>query len=61
LVEEKLQNAKLKQAWKRLIALTYVVEAHRRQRLRGHTDTYFPSELFNRRRIEQVRDRPRSS
>src|SRR5262249_43308286 len=45
LVEDKLQDDELKRSWKRLIALTYIVEAFRGQRLGGHTDNYFPSEL----------------
>jgi hypothetical protein len=55
LVKEKLQDAKLKTDWKHLIALTYVVEAQRKYRLRGHTDKYFPSDLFDERRTEHVR------
>jgi hypothetical protein len=54
LAEIKLQNTRLRDAWKRLIALTYVVEAHRGGRLAGHTDTYFPSDLFGRRRARYI-------
>ena len=54
LVTKKLQDAELKKSWKHLIALTYVVEAQREQRLKGHTDKYFPSELFDQRRAEHI-------
>jgi len=57
LVEMKLQNARLKFSWKRIIALTYVVEAHRQRRLNGHTDEYFPADLFDRRRMKRIRER----
>jgi hypothetical protein len=57
LVETKLQDARLKFGWKHLIALTYVVEAHRGKRLKGHTDGYFPAELFGKRRAKHVRKR----
>ena len=53
----KLQNPRLRDAWKRLIALTCVVEAHRGRRLAGHTDTYFPSDLFGRRRARYILER----
>jgi hypothetical protein len=57
LVEAKLQNARLKHSWKRLIALTYVVEAHRARRLKGHTDRYFPEDLFDQRQAKYIRGR----
>jgi len=61
LVEVKLQHPTRRQEWKRLIALTYVVEAHRGRRLHGHTDTYFPSDLFDRRPAEYVQRLKRTS
>ena len=48
IVEDKLQDTILRVSWKRLIALTYVLETHRRRRFPLHTDTYFPAELFDR-------------
>lgn len=57
LVGAKLQHARLKRSWRRIIALTYVVEAHRQRRLNGHTDEYFPSDLFNQRQMRHVRER----
>jgi hypothetical protein len=54
LVEVKLQNNSLKRYWKRLIALTYVVEAHRGRRFPLHTDTYFPKELFGRHSAREI-------
>jgi hypothetical protein len=54
LVDMKLQNDSLKRYWKRLIALTYVVEAHRGRRFPLHTDTYFPDELFDRRSARKI-------
>jgi hypothetical protein len=56
LVKEKLQNEKVRHYWKRLIALTYVVEAYLGKRLEGHTDNYFPSEVFDRRLTKRVRE-----
>jgi hypothetical protein len=47
IVDIKLQSD-LKTSYSRLIALTYVVEAHRRKRFKLHTDTYFPANLFDR-------------
>jgi hypothetical protein len=58
IVDAKLQNDYLKKSWDGVVALTYVVEAHRGKPFRLHTDTYFPAELFDRRsahRIQQER------
>jgi hypothetical protein len=58
IVQTKLQNDGLKRYWDRVIALTYVLEAHRGEPFPLHTDTYFPAGLFDRRcahRIQQER------
>jgi hypothetical protein len=47
IVVTKLQNERLKASWSRAIALTYVLEAHRGERFKGHTDRYFPKSLFD--------------
>lgn len=57
IVARKLQHNELKYRWKRIIALTYTVEAFRSTRFENHTDTYFPSELFDRRQTEYIRER----
>lgn len=57
IVKEKLQHYNRKYLWKRIIALTYTVEAFRGKRLEGHTDNYFPSELFDRHQTEYVHER----
>jgi hypothetical protein len=57
IVDTKLQHASRKKLWSRVIALTYVLEAHRGQRMRLHTDTYFPQELFDRRSARWIRQR----
>jgi len=54
IVDEKLQKDSLKVYWKRLIALTYVLEAYRGERFGLHTDTYFPADLFNRRSARKI-------
>jgi|SRR5690348_17288409 hypothetical protein len=59
LVRVKLEHDQRKLQWKRLIALTYVVEAYRGERLNGHKDNYFPSGLFGRRHARRVRKRLR--
>jgi hypothetical protein len=46
IVEDKLQDDRLKKSWKRIIALTYVLEAYRGKPFPSHTDTYFPAHLF---------------
>jgi hypothetical protein len=46
IVDVKLQNDHLKFSWKRVIALTYVLESYRGKRFPRHTDSYFPKELF---------------
>jgi hypothetical protein len=52
IVDGKLENNSLsgrqplKMSYKRLIALTWVVEAHNEERFPLHTDTYFPADLF---------------
>ena len=58
IVNMKLQNDDLKRSWNGIIALTYVLEAHRGEPFPLHTDTYFPAGLFDRRcahRIQQER------
>jgi hypothetical protein len=58
IVDTKLQNDYLKKSWDGIIALTYVIEAHRGKPFPLHTDTYFPAGLFDRRsahRIQQER------
>lgn len=55
IVDDKLQNNSLKKLWRRFIALTYVLEAHRRKRFPLHTDTYFPADLFDRRSSHKIR------
>ena len=55
IVERKLQNPMLREAWRRLIALTYVLEAHRGEVHPLHTDTYFPAQLFGRREARKIR------
>lgn len=57
IVDMKLQNEQLKKDWKRVIALTYVLEAHRGKRFPLHTDTYFPAELFDHRSARKIRQR----
>jgi hypothetical protein len=57
IVNMKLQNERLKKFWKRFIALTYVLEAHRGKRFPLHTDTYFPAELFRHRSVRKIRQR----
>jgi hypothetical protein len=47
IVVTKLQNERLKASWSRAIALTYVLEAHRGERFKGHIDRYFPKSLFD--------------
>jgi hypothetical protein len=49
----KLQNEYLKKQWARLIALTYVLEERQGKRVTGHTDTYFPQDLFNRKELRK--------
>ena len=56
IVEDKLQNNSLKKYWRRLIALTYVIEAHRRERFPSHTDTYLPA-VFDRRSARAIRQK----
>jgi len=57
IVETKLQHAVRKKMWSRVIALTYVVEAHRGERMPLHTDEYFPEELFDWRSARRIRKR----
>jgi hypothetical protein len=47
IVEDKLQNDDLKKYWSLIIALTYVIEAFRKEVFRLHTDTYFPADQFD--------------
>jgi hypothetical protein len=47
IVEDKLQDDRLKKSWSRIIALTYVLEAYRGKPFQLHTDTYFPADLFD--------------
>ncbi|SRR5216684_7668266 len=54
IVHAKLQNKFLKKSWSRLIALTYVIEAHRKQRFPLHTDPYFPTDLFDWRSRREI-------
>jgi hypothetical protein len=54
IVKIKLQNDERKVSWKRIIALTYVIEAHRGERFPLHTDKYFPAELFDRRTARDI-------
>ena len=54
IVDVKLQNDYLKKYWKRLIALTYVLEAHRGKRFPLHTDRYFPKDLFDQRSTRNI-------
>jgi hypothetical protein len=54
IVNTKLQNDYLKKLWDRLIALTFVLEAHRGKPFALHTDTYFPAELFDRRSARKI-------
>ena len=56
IVNVKLQSS-LKTRWRRLIALTYVLEAHRAKRFPFHTDTYFPKDLFNDRSARKIHQR----
>ncbi len=51
----KLQHERRRTQWARLIALTYVLEGVRGGRFAGHTDTYFPDHLFDRRRARELR------
>jgi hypothetical protein len=60
IVEDKLQNDSLKRSWKRFIALTYVLEAYKGDRLPGHNDSYFPGELFDRQTVRKIRRKLRS-
>jgi hypothetical protein len=53
IVEVKLQGS-LKTYWRRLIALTCVLEVHNKRRCRLHNDSYFPTELFDRRSGKKV-------
>ncbi len=57
IVTMKLQNEELKKSWKRFIALTYVLEAHRGKRFPLHTDPYFPKELFDRRSARKIQQK----
>jgi hypothetical protein len=59
LVNVKLEDDQLKYEWKRLIALTYMLGAYHKKRLEGHTDNYYPKELFKRRQTRWVRRRLR--
>ena len=54
IVTTKLQNDDLKRSWNGIIALTYVLEAHRGKPFALHTDTYFPAELFGRRSARKI-------
>jgi hypothetical protein len=54
IVTTKLQNDALKRSWNGIIALTYVLEAHRGEPFTLHTDTYFPAELFDRRSARKI-------
>jgi hypothetical protein len=54
IVDDKLQNDSLKVHWKRLIALTYVLEAHQKERFPLHNDTYFPADLFDGRSARRI-------
>ena len=54
IVEDKLENPELRESWKRFIALSWVLEAHRGQRFPLHNDTYFPAELFDARKAREV-------
>jgi hypothetical protein len=56
IVDTKLQNDYLKPFWSRIIALTYVVEAHRGKPFPLHTDSYFPADLFDRRSARKILD-----
>ena len=57
IVDTKLQHSARKKMWSRVIALTYVLEAHRGERMRLHTDAYFPEDLFDRRTARRIRQR----
>jgi hypothetical protein len=54
IVVTKLQNEERKASWSRAIALTYVLEAHRGARFKGHTDRYFPNSLFDYRSARRI-------
>jgi hypothetical protein len=54
IVDTKLQNNVLKTYWSRLIALTYVLEAHDGKPFPLHTDTYFPADLFDQRSARKI-------
>jgi hypothetical protein len=57
ILETKLQSESLKMFWSRIIALTYVLEAHGGQRFPLHTDAYFPGHLFDRRSAREIRQK----
>jgi hypothetical protein len=54
IVDTKLQNDYLKKSWDGVIALTYVIEAHRGKPFPLHTDTYFPADLFDWRSAHRI-------
>lgn len=57
----KLQNERLKYDYRRLIALTFVLEAWRGRRFLNHADHYFPAELISQEELQEVKGAGESS
>jgi len=54
IVDMKLQHPRLKRYWKRVIALTLVLEKYRGRPFTGHDDDYFPADILDRQKLARI-------